>query len=250
MGQPLQGTVALITGASSGIGEATARALAAEGASVVLVARRAERLERLAGELGGDASVVAADVTERAQASDAVERTVAEHGRLDVVVNAAGVMLNGPIEGAPLDEWERMVAINVTGLLYVCHAALPHLLRAAGEDPRHVADLVNVSSIAGRFANRGAGVYNATKFGVNAFSESLRQEVTKRHVRVCVVEPGAVETELLGHQRPEIQDYYEDFFAGVEKLLATDIAEAIAYAVTRPRRVAFNELLIRPTTQV
>ena len=245
----LAGTVALVTGASSGIGEATARSLAVEGATVALVARRADRLEALAAELDGS-SVLAADLTEREQALAAVERLATEHGRIDVVVNCAGVMLNGPILDAPLDEWERMVEINVRGLLFVCHAALPHLLRAAEQEPRHVADLVNVSSIAGRFANRGAGVYNATKFGVNAFSESLRQEVTKKHVRVCVVEPGAVETELFGHQRPEIQDYYDDFFAGVEKLVADDIARGIVYAVTQPRRVAVNELLIRPTTQV
>jgi NADP-dependent 3-hydroxy acid dehydrogenase YdfG len=246
--RPLDGTVALVTRASSGIGEAAARALAAAGASVALVARRADRLDALAGELGG-VQVVAADLTQRGDATDAVARVAAEHGRLDIVVNAAGVMLNGPIVDAPLDEWERMVAINVRGLLYVCHAALPHLLRAAEAQPRNVADLVNISSISGRFANRGAGVYNATKFGVNAFSESLRQEVTKRHVRVCVIEPGAVETELFGHQRPEIQDYYEDFFAGVEKLVAADITNGIMYAVTQPRRVAVNELLIRPTTQ-
>jgi NADP-dependent 3-hydroxy acid dehydrogenase YdfG len=122
--------------------------------------------------------------------------------------------------------------------------------RASERARRHVADLVNVSSIAGRFANRGAAVYNATKFGVNAFSESLRQEVTKPHVRVCVVEPGAVDTELFGHQRPEIQDYYENVFAGVEKLVAADIARGIVYAVTQPRHVAVKELLIRPTTQV
>ena len=248
MTRPLDGTVALVTRASSGIGEAAARALAAAGASVALVARRADRLDALAGELGG-VQVVAADLTQRGDATDAVARVAAEHGRLDIVVNAAGVMLNGPIVDAPLDEWERMVAINVRGLLYVCHAALPHLLRAAEAQPRNVADLVNISSISGRFANRGAGVYNATKFGVNAFSESLRQEVTKRHVRVCVIEPGAVETELFGHQRPEIQDYYEDFFAGVEKLVAADITNGIMYAVTQPRRVAVNELLIRPTTQ-
>ena len=153
------------------------------------------------------------------------------------MVNAAGVMLNGPIVDAPLDEWERMVEINVAGC---CTSATRRCRTCCGppSEPRHVADLVNVSSIAGRFANRGAGVYNATKFGVNAFSESLRQEVTKRHVRVCVVEPGAVETELFGHQRPEIQDYYEDFFAGVEKLVADDIARGIVYAVTQPRRVA------------
>jgi NADP-dependent 3-hydroxy acid dehydrogenase YdfG len=246
--QPLEGTVALVTGASSGIGQATARALAGQGAAIALVARRADRLEALAEELG-DGLVVAADLTDRARAVEAVERVIAERGRLDILLNAAGVMLNGPIVDAPVEEWDRMVEINVRGLLYVCHAALPHLLRAAAEEPRHVADLVNVSSIAGRFANRGAGVYNATKFGVNAFSESLRQEVTKRHVRVCVIEPGAVETELFGHQRPEIQDYYEDFFAEVEKLDADDIARGIVYAVTQPQRVDVNEVLIRPTGQ-
>jgi NADP-dependent 3-hydroxy acid dehydrogenase YdfG len=245
----LTGTVALITGASSGIGEATARALSAEGASLALMARRVERLERLEHEFG-DALAVQADLTDRAQAVSSVERVADHFGRLDVVVNAAGVMLNGPVVDAPFAEWQQMVELNVLGLLHVTHAALPHLLEAAGQPPRQVADLVNVSSISGRFANRGAGVYNATKFGVNAFSESLRQEVTKRHVRVCVVEPGAVETELFSHQRPEIQDYYDDFFAGVEKLHPQDIAEAIAYAVTRPRRVAVNELLVRPTTQV
>jgi NADP-dependent 3-hydroxy acid dehydrogenase YdfG len=243
----LDGTVALVTGASSGIGEATARTLAARGARVVVVARRVDRLERLATELDGLA--IAADLTDREQALAAVERAAVEAGRLDIVVNAAGVMLNGPILGAPIDEWERMVDINVKALLYVAHASLPHLLEAARTDPRNVADMVNLSSIAGRFANRGAGVYNATKFGVNAFSESLRQEVTKRHVRISVIEPGATETELFGHQRPEIQDYYDEFFAGVEKLHAQDIAEAIEYVVTRPRRVAVNEVLVRPTEQ-
>ena len=250
MAERLDGTVALVTGASSGIGEATARALAARGATVALVARRADRLERLAAELAGRALVVAADITDRVQAFAAVERVSAELGRLDTVVNNAGVMLNGPIEGAPIEEWERMVDINVLGLLYVAHASLPHLLRAADEPPRRVADMVNVSSIAGRFANRGAGVYNLTKFGVNAFTESLRQEVTKRHVRIAVVEPGVVETELFGHQRPETQERYERMFEAVERLHAGDIAEAIEYIVTRPRRVAVNEILVRPTEQV
>jgi NADP-dependent 3-hydroxy acid dehydrogenase YdfG len=252
MAERLDGTVALVTGASSGIGEATARALAARGASVALVARRAERLEALAAELtagGARTLVVAADITDRSQAFGAVERVSGELGRLDIVVNNAGVMLNGPIEGAPIEEWERMVNINVLGLLYVAHASLPHLLRAADERPRRVADMVNISSIAGRFANRGAGVYNLTKFGVNAFSESLRQEVTKRHLRIAVVEPGVVETELFGHQRPETQERYEQMFAEVERLHATDIAEAIEYIVTRPRRVAVNEILVRPTDQ-
>ena len=161
MAERLDGTVALVTGASSGIGEATARALAAQGATVALVARRVDRLERLAAELGG-AIAIEADITRQPEAAGAVERAVGELGRLDTVVNNAGVMLNGPIVGAPLEEWDRMVAINVSGLLYMAHAALPHLLEAAEEAPRRVTDMVNISSIAGRFANRGAGVYNAT----------------------------------------------------------------------------------------
>jgi NADP-dependent 3-hydroxy acid dehydrogenase YdfG len=248
MAERLDGTVALVTGASSGIGEATARALAAQGATVALVARRVDRLERLAAELGG-AVAIEADITQQPQAAGAVERTVSELGRLDTVVNNAGVMLNGPVVGAPLEEWDRMVAINVSGLLYMAHAALPHLLEAAEQAPRRVADMVNISSIAGRFANRGAGVYNATKFGVNAFSESLRQEVTTRHVRISVVEPGVVKTELFGHQRPETQERYEKLFGELEKLDASDIAEAIEYIVTRPRRVAVAEMLVRPTEQ-
>jgi len=170
-------------------------------------------------------------------------------GRLDTLVNNAGVMLLGPVEGAPLEEWQRMLAVNVAGLLYCAHAALPHLLRAAEEGPRGVADMVNISSVAGRVARVGSGVYNLTKHGVGAFSEALRQEVTERHVRVSLIEPGAVETELPDHNRPEILEGIEQTFAGVEVLQARDIADAIAYIVTRPRRVSVNELLIRPTEQ-
>jgi NADP-dependent 3-hydroxy acid dehydrogenase YdfG len=252
MAQRLNGTVALVTGASSGIGEATARALAGEGASVALVARRADRLSTLADELAGAGATtlaIAADITDQAAAPAAVQQAVETLGRLDVVVNNAGAMLNGPIVDAPLEEWDRMVAINVNALLYVSHAALPHLLVAAEQEPRRCADLVNISSIAGRFANRGAGVYSATKFGVHAFSESLRQEVTQRHVRVSVVGPGVTTTELFGHQRQETQDRYATMFAGVEPLNAEDIAEAITYIVTRDRRVAVNELIVRPTEQ-
>ncbi|WP_235949428.1 SDR family NAD(P)-dependent oxidoreductase [Candidatus Frankia alpina] len=183
-------------------------------------------------------------------AIDAVERTVAELGRLDTVVNNAGVMLLGPIVDAPTAEWDRMVALNLQGLLYVAHAALPHLLTAADAGPRNVAGLVNISSVAGRRAATNSGVYNLTKFGVNAFTESLRQEVAERHVRVSVVEPGAVATELTDHLRPAIREPALKVFAGVETLQAEDIADAIAYIVTRPRRVAVNEILIRPTEQV
>ena len=253
MGTALAGTVALVTGASSGIGEATALALASEGAAVAVAARRRDRLEDLAGRIeatGGTALVLETDVTDEAQAAAMVRRTVEELGRLDTLVNNAGVMLLGPILGAPTEEWRRMVQLNVLGLLYCTHAALPHLLEAAAGGPREVADVVNVSSVAGRVARLGSGVYNATKWGVVAFSESLRQEVTERHVRVTVVEPGAVVTELATHLRPEILEQQARTFGGVEMLQSEDIAGAVAYAVTRPRRVSLNEILVRPTEQV
>jgi NADP-dependent 3-hydroxy acid dehydrogenase YdfG len=246
---PLAGTVALVTGASSGIGRGTARRLAAEGASVALAARRTDRIEELAAEIGERALAIEADVTDREAAESAVQRTVDEFGRLDVLINNAGVMLLGPIEDAPVEEWETMVSVNVLGLLYCARAALPHLLAAADDGPRGVADLVNISSVAGRVARVGSGVYNATKWGVGAFSESLRQEVTKRHVRVSLVEPGAVATELSSHNRPEIRETIQERFAGMERLEDADIADAIAYIVTRPRHIAVNELLIRPTEQ-
>jgi NADP-dependent 3-hydroxy acid dehydrogenase YdfG len=250
--RPLDGTVALITGASSGIGAATARALAVQGAWVALAARRADRLEQLASDIRagrGRALVLDTDVTDSAQAEGAVEKTVRELGRLDTVINNAGVMLLGPIENAPLDEWERMVKLNALGVLYIAHAALPHLLKAAQDSPRRVADLVNVSSVAGRVARRNSGVYNLTKFGIGAFSESLRQEVTGRHVRVSLVEPGAVDTEWMSHVRAEVREQAAQRFASVERLEAEHIADAITYVVTRPRRMAINELLVRPTEQ-
>jgi len=252
MTRPLEGTVALVTGASSGIGEATARVLAGSGAAVALVARRRERLDQLAGEItgsGGRALVLETDVTQREQAEAAVERAVSELGRLDIVINNAGVMLLGPIVGAPIEEWERMVHLNLLGLLYTAHASLPHLLKAAEGSPRRVADLVNISSVAGRVAREGSGVYNLTKHGVGAFSESLRQEVTTRHVRVSLVEPGAVNTELTTHLRPEIAQQALQRFGHIERLESEDIADAIHYIVTRPRHMAINELLVRPTEQ-
>lgn len=245
----LDGTVALVTGASSGIGEATAVALAAEGASVAIAARRLDRLEAVAERIGGDVLVLETDVTDGAQAAGMVDRTVAHFGRLDTLVNNAGVMLLGPIVDAPLEEWRRMVDLNLLGLLHTTHAALPHLLSAADSEPRRVADVVNVSSVAGRFARAGSGVYNATKFGVGAFSESLRQEVTGRHVRVSLVEPGAVATELISHNRPGVIEGLQAMWGPVEVLQPEDIAEAIAFTVTRPRRATVNEVLIRPTEQ-
>jgi NADP-dependent 3-hydroxy acid dehydrogenase YdfG len=248
----LDGTVALVTGASSGIGAATAVVLASQGAAVALAARRKGRLDRLADEIsgkGGTALVLESDVTDETQAIAVVERTVAELGRLDTLVNNAGVMLLGPVEGAPVSEWQRMVELNLLGLLYCAHAALPHLLRAAEKGPRRVADMVNISSVAGRVPRIGSGVYNLTKHGVGAFSESLRQEVTRRHVRVSLVEPGATSTELAGHNRPEVLETLRTRFAGMERMESEDIADAVSYIVTRPRHVAVNEILIRPTEQ-
>jgi NADP-dependent 3-hydroxy acid dehydrogenase YdfG len=252
MAERLDGTVALVTGASSGIGEATARALAERGAAVAVAARRKDRLEALAEAIrgqGGTVLVLETDVTDEQQATAMVEQTVAELGRLDTLVNNAGVMLLGPVVDADVTEWQRMVQLNVLGLLYCAHAAMPHLLRSAEQDPRRVADLVNISSVAGRVARNGSGVYNLTKHGVGAFSEALRQEVTKRHVRVSLVEPGAVSTELASHNRPEVQAAMRQRFGDIQRMEAEDIADAIAYIVTRPRHVAVNEMLIRPTEQ-
>ncbi|MBK5218671.1 MAG: SDR family NAD(P)-dependent oxidoreductase [Thermoleophilia bacterium] len=248
----LDGTVALVTGATSGIGAATARTLADHGASVAILGRRAERLDDLAGELesnGARALTIEADVTDREQAEAAVARTVAALGRLDILVNNAGVMLLGPAVDAPVEEWQQMVEVNVLGLLYTARAAIPHLLDAAAGDPRQVADMVNISSVAGRVARSGSGVYNATKFAVGAFSESLRQELTERQVRISLVEPGAVATELTDHLRDGVRDEVKGRFADIDILEAEDIADAIAYIVTRPRHVAINEILVRPTQQ-
>jgi NADP-dependent 3-hydroxy acid dehydrogenase YdfG len=158
-------------------------------------------------------------------------------------------MLLGPAIDAPIEEWERMVDLNVKGLLYVAKAALPHLVKYAEEGPRMVTDMINVSSVAGRRARSGSAVYNATKFGVGAFSEALRQEVTERHVRVSLVEPGAVITELSSHNRPEVLEEIKGRFGEIERLEASDIADAVSFIVTRPRHVAINEILVRPTEQ-
>ncbi len=252
MSEALKGSVALVTGASSGIGEATARTLAACGAKVALVARRVERLEKLASEIAGHghtALAIEADITDQQQAIDAVERTVGDFGRLDILVNNAGVMLLGPMAEAPTEEWDRMVDINVKGLLYMSHAAIPHLLEAAADSPRGASDIVNISSVAGRVAAAGAGVYNLTKFGVGAVSESMRQEWSKDGVRISIIEPGAVSTELVDHLRPEVVESVRARFYDIKALEAGDIAGAIEYAVTRPGHMSVNEMLIRPTAQ-
>jgi NADP-dependent 3-hydroxy acid dehydrogenase YdfG len=248
MSNELQDTVALVTGASSGIGEATARALAAHGATVAVAARRKDRLDALAGEIGGLA--IEADVTDREQAQAAVERTAQELGRLDTVINNAGVMLLGQIVDAPVEEWDRMIDLNLKGLINTTHAALPHLLAAAGNSQRGCADVVNISSVAGRIARSGSGVYNLTKHGVGAFSESFRQEFASRKVRSTIIEPGAVDTELTDHIRDGVREQVRGRFTDIKALEAADIADAIVYAVTRPWHVSLNEVLIRPTEQL
>jgi NADP-dependent 3-hydroxy acid dehydrogenase YdfG len=246
-GRPLSGKVALVTGASSGIGEATALALAQAGAAVAIGARRADRLEALAAKLRDDGARVLAldlDVTDEAACRDAVARTRAELGGLDVLVNNAGVMLLGTIVGADVEDWRRMLSTNVLGLMYTTHAAIDGMLEQGS------GDVVNVSSVAGRTARKGAGVYNASKWAVNAFSESLRQEVTTRGVRVSLVEPGAVATELTDHiTQPDAKADVQRMVGGMTPLQAEDVARAIVYVVTQPPHVAVNEVLVRPTEQ-
>jgi NADP-dependent 3-hydroxy acid dehydrogenase YdfG len=247
MAGALEGKVVAITGASAGIGEATALALAAEGAAVSLGARREERLRDLAQRIesdGGRALPIEVDVADEASARGFIERTHSELGSLDVLVNNAGVMLLGPVEGADTEHWRRMVDVNVLGLLYCTHAALP-LMREQGGGT-----IVNLSSVAGRFANAGSAVYNLTKFGVGAFSEALRQESVEAKIRVVVVEPGFVETELQGHNEGAVLETIENMRERIGDVLqAEDIADGIRWAVTRPQHVSINEVLIRPTGQ-
>lgn len=242
----LSGQVVAVTGASSGIGEATALQCARAGAAVALAARRLDRIQELAERIvadGGRAVAIATDVGEEEQAGEFVRRAHSELGRLDVLVNNAGVMLLGPIADAPTEEWRRMIHANVFGVLYCTHAALP-LMREQGSG-----HIVNVSSVAGRIARMGSGVYNLTKFGVGAFSESLRQEGVPLGVRVTLIEPGAVATELAGHNRPEVLGQMAKRFEGVTPLSSEDIATAILYAIAQPPNVSVNELLIRPSGQ-
>jgi NADP-dependent 3-hydroxy acid dehydrogenase YdfG len=243
----LDGTTAVVTGASSGIGDATARALAAEGATVALLARRREKLEDLAQELGEGAEVHEVDVTDADAVREAIESVVREHGRLDVLVNNAGYGTMDPALEADLGEWQKMVDVNLTGVLATTHAAVSHLTEAA-RGPRGIADVVTVSSVAGRtVSGPGSNVYAATKHAVNAFSEALRQELAPHHVRVGLVEPGLVDTELTNTGRENTPDASSASDLGV--LEASDIADAVVYIVTRPPRTAVNEVLIRPTEQ-
>jgi clavulanate-9-aldehyde reducatase len=244
----IEGKVVAITGASSGIGEATALACVEAGAKVALAARRTDRIEELAQRIrdgGGEAVAIATDVADEASARAFVEGAREQLGGLHGLVNNAGVMLLGPVEGADMDQWRTMVDVNSLGLLYCTHAALP-IMREEG-----AGHIVNVSSVAGRVASLGSAVYNLTKWGVVGFSEGLRQEALHANVRVTIIEPGFVETELQGHNEgnPIVMEAIDKMREQMDPLQASDIADAIAYALTRPQHVAINEVLIRPTKQ-
>ena len=249
MSGPLEGRTAAITGASSGIGEATAAELARAGAAVVVGARRKDRLDALVERIeseGGRALAVEVDVTQEDQARSFIEIAQAEVGGFSILINNAGVMLLGPVEGASTEDWRRMVDVNVYGVLWCTHAALP-LMRAAGRG-----DVVNISSVAGRHATAGAAVYNLTKFGVTGFSEALRQEALHSNIRVTVVEPGMVDTELQGHNRdPTVLRSMERRREQVgDPLTAEDLAREITRAVSQPAHVAINEIVLRPIGEI
>jgi NADP-dependent 3-hydroxy acid dehydrogenase YdfG len=240
----LDGKVAVVTGASSGIGEATVRALAAEGAAVVAGARRKERLDGLVEEVGRKAIAIECDVTDESQAHNLVQRAVEEYGRIDILVNNAGVMLLSTVGKGLSDQWRQMFEVNVMGLLYATDAAIGHMKEQGS------GHLVNISSVAGRKVTRdSSGVYAGTKHAVNAISEGLRQELLENNVRVTIVGPGAVDTELPDHITDEEAREGLSGLLKLERLQAEDIADAIVYAVTQPERVSVNEILIRPTQQ-
>jgi NADP-dependent 3-hydroxy acid dehydrogenase YdfG len=248
MESDLSGRAIAITGASSGIGAACARMLAGAGASVALGARRADRLDELAGEIeaaGGTAVAIEADVSQEEQANAFVRQAHERLGRLDGLVNNAGVMLLGPVTDADTADWRRMIDVNVLGLLYCTHAALPIMRDGGG------GHIVNLSSVAGRMAAFGSAVYNLTKWGVGGFSEGLRQEALNMNIRVTLVEPGFVDTELQGHNtHPMIVAATEKSREDIGQVLsADDIARAILYAFAQPQHVSVNEVLIRPTGQ-
>jgi NADP-dependent 3-hydroxy acid dehydrogenase YdfG len=242
---PLDGRVAVVTGASSGIGEATALALSQAGAAVAVGARRADRLESLAERLDGPTFVRAVDVSDEDEATGFVRDAAGELGGLHILVNNAGLMLLGPVTDQTTEDWRRMVGVNLLGLLYCTHAAIPLIAGNGG------GDIVNVSSVAGRRADAGAAVYNMTKFGVHAFSEALRQEALHVGIRVTTVAPGFVETELQGHNtNPVVRRMTERSREQIgEVLKPEDIAAEILHAVTRPQHVCVNEIVVRPTGQ-
>jgi NADP-dependent 3-hydroxy acid dehydrogenase YdfG len=242
----LEGRKTVVTGASSGIGEATVEALVREGAVVAAGARRGDRLQELAGRVEGTVHVREVDVTDQGAARTFIEESAAAMDGLDILINNAGVMLLGPVAGADIEHWQRMINVNLLGLLYCTHAALAIMGEGGG------GHIVNLSSVAGRSATLGSAVYNMTKWGVTGFSEALRQEALHANIRVTCIEPGFVATELQGHNEdPMVVEALEKMQEelGEDVLQATDIADAIVYALSRPPRVAINEVLVRPTKQ-
>lgn len=243
----LNGCVAVVTGASSGIGEATARDLAARGATVVAAARRADRLASLASSVA-NVHAFECDVTDVSSVQNMVDGTVAQFGRIDILVNNAGIGLTGPAVQVELEDWRRMVDVNVMGVLNCTHIALSHLIEAA-KGPRGVADIVNISSVAGRKALPGSSVYAATKFAVNAFSDGLRQELASKHVRVSIVAPGFTKSEFIEHIRPDLLAKIRASLEAMPAMTSEEIAETITFCVTRPAGVSVSDLLVRPTEQ-
>jgi NADP-dependent 3-hydroxy acid dehydrogenase YdfG len=240
----LTGKIALVTGASAGIGAATAAALSRAGASVALGGRRTDRLGALAESLPGASLPIELDVTRQGSVDEAIDATVSRFGGLDIVVNNAGVMYTGMVAGGDTDEWERMVRTNLLGNMFVARAALPHLLTSRGI-------IVQTSSTAARLPGAGSGAYSATKAGVNAFSEALRQEVTQQGVRVVVLEPGFVATELVDHiSDPAMRAMAAQLQQSMTTLQPDDVAAAVLFAVSQPPHVAISELMIRPTDQI
>jgi NADP-dependent 3-hydroxy acid dehydrogenase YdfG len=244
----LAGRVVAVTGASSGIGKATALACAHAGAAVALAARREDRIDGLAAEIaaaGGRAIAVRTDVTDESESRRFVERTTEAFGRLDALINSAGMMTLGPADGANTDDWRRTIAVNVFGVLYCIHSALPVMRRQGG------GDIVNLSAIGGRTALPGVGIYCLTKFGIGAFSESLRQEVAPLGIRVTLIEPGFVEsTEIFRENSQALQDEMRARLNVPQPLEPKDVADAVVYAISRPSHVAVNEMLVRPAAQV
>ena len=244
MSQGINGKVVVITGASSGLGEAAARHLTALGAKVVLGARRLDRLERLAAELGlGPEAILKTDVTDPGQVKALVDRAVAVHGRIDVILNNAGLMAHSPLERAKIEDWDRMIDVNIKGVLYGIAAALPHMKR---QKSGHI---INVSSVAGHKVRAAGAVYSATKTAVRVLTEGLRQEVKAYNIRTTIISPGAVESELPDSvTEPDIAKGVKDFYAACA-IPAVSFARVVAFAMSQPDEVDVNEILFRPTAQ-
>ena len=246
MSNNIEGKVVVITGASSGLGEATARHLSAQGATVVLGARRTDRIESLAAALsasGSKALAITTDVTHCDQVKRLVDAGAQTYGRIDVMINNAGLMPQAPLERLKIDEWERMIDVNIKGVLYGIAAALPHMKR------QKAGHFINVSSVAGHKVGQGFAVYAATKYAVRALSEGLRQEVKPYNIRTTVISPGAVATELPNTATdPDSADRVRKFYADVA-IPADSFARAVAFAISQPEEVDINEILFRPTRQ-